>query len=120
MKPGARRSMPNGHMAKTRNLIAAVCAIAFIIMNVVSWATFTDVRNSVKNINPHERTAVFHVQGHKFQRSVTLGVTPRQKLILVTLKRVTGALGVMSIIAFGYALIAHGRAKLHVPQKLDP
>jgi hypothetical protein len=108
--------MPNGHMAKTRNLIAAVCVIAFIVMNVVSWSTFTDIRNSVDNINPYERTVVFHVQGHKFQRSVTLVVTPKQKLTLVTLKRVTWLLGIMSIVAFGYALIAHERAKLHAPK----
>lgn len=84
-------------------------------MNVMTWATFTDIRNSVENISPYERTAVFHVQGHKFQRSVTLGVTPKQKLTLVTLKRVTWLLGIMSIVVFGYALIAHERAKLHIP-----
>jgi hypothetical protein len=112
--------MPKGCRVKTRNLIAAVCAIAFLIMNVVSWAAFTDIRNSVKNINPYERTAVFHAQGRKFQRSVTLGVTPRQKFTLVTLRRLTWTLGIMSIVAFGYALISHERAKLHARPKLDP
>ncbi|MBO9559562.1 MAG: hypothetical protein J7515_13415, partial [Caulobacter sp.] len=82
-------------------------------MNLVSWATFAEIRNSAKTINPYERTAVFHAQGRKFQRSVTLTVTPRQKLTLVTLRRVTWVFGIMSIAAFGYALISHERAKLH-------